>query len=624
MARARSSQQAWDTAVQVLVVGGSIGASILAGALTGGLGWVAAAATAAGAAGLTAVATAEYEIYQAGVTEQIAGGAHAASDLYSEFRLGSEGFLVWAQRNLEYTYAGSTGNVLVAIATAPIPGVGGTAARRVLAAMAMGGLDGLCGWLVDPRQNRGDFLVETHVLRGGTAETAPTPGQTLVMSVGMGAAFGGVFEGGIAGAQRLFFHVDGATGQTRALLEDGTDVTGEVQAFNGQLREGASEKKALQTFAEQVAARSRQLKDKPLLVPVTVEPQPVGRALSETPSAAIEGVVFRAEPLRSEADPIGAMAEYGIGLAGRPDPVVIHEALNALKAGNATPDQQKVLLLEIVADARQFIVFGRIAEKKKPDAPYWSQMSQACGLGRDCAAASLSALAESGSKPVAIDRFQAKAAFGFGGHSFLVVTFPDGSRHLVDPTFVQFLGKPGERLRRGAANIRGALTGDPRAEELAAMLARDGTLPLNEETAAFYVRSMAATQGKEVDTSALPDLTGRLLHGPGTEASERAGAGEPGVAFDPLPDKPEMETRETLLELAENHRGALKRQTEQLEDPDAKTALEKHIQSLEQLINRIEDRSRTEVTTEPPVEAGSGSPQPLTRAELEAAVAISF
>jgi hypothetical protein len=265
LAQARNEQAAWDTAVQVLVIGGSIGAALLAGAATGGLGWVAVGTAAAGAAGLAAAGTSSYEIYQAGVTEEIASGAHAAADLYPEFGLGSEGFLVWAERNLEHTKTAATGNILVAIATAPIPGAGSTVVKKVLASMLMGGLDGLCGWMVDPRVNQADFLIETHVLAGGTAETAPTPGQTLVMSIGAGALFGGLFEAGIHGAGRLYFHVDLNSGHTKVRLQDGTDVTAQLETLNQQLRAGTPESKANKDFIQQVLDQSRRLEREPLI-----------------------------------------------------------------------------------------------------------------------------------------------------------------------------------------------------------------------------------------------------------------------------------------------------------------------------------------------------------------------
>ncbi|MGB7950026.1 MAG: hypothetical protein WCH75_20260, partial [Candidatus Binatia bacterium] len=265
LAQARQAQAAWDTTVQILVIGGSIGAAILAGALTGGLGWVVAAGGAASAAGLAAIGTSGYEIYQAGVTEEIASGAHAASDLHSDFGLGSEGFLIWAERNLAHTNTAATGSVLVAIATAPIPGAGSTVIKKVLASMLMGGMDGLCGWMVDPRVNQADFLVETHVLAGGTPETAPTPGQTLRMSIGAGALFGGMFEAGIHGAQRLYFHVDMGSGHTKVSLEDGTDVTTQFDALNQQLREGEGERNVNKDFIEQVLMQSRRLEREPLI-----------------------------------------------------------------------------------------------------------------------------------------------------------------------------------------------------------------------------------------------------------------------------------------------------------------------------------------------------------------------
>lgn len=327
-----------------------------------------------------------------------------------------------------------------------------------------------------------------------------------------------------------------------------------------------------------------------------------------------------AAPHHAKQDPIGDIAERGIGLPQRPDPALVDKALVAVRGGNATPEQQRVLLSEIVAVVRQFLQIARIADKKSPDAPFWLQMSGACGLGRDCSAAVINSLARDIADPIGIDRFQANAAFGFGSHAFLVVTFSDGSRYLVDPTFVQFLGKSGERIRRGSPNIRGAFEGNLRAEELATTLARDGIMPLNEETAAFYVRSMAATVNRKVDASTLPDLTRRLLQGTGTEASERIGTGQPGVAFEPFPDRPQMESIETLLELAEETRLDLKSQVKALEDPAAKAAMEHHILLLEQLINRIEDRRRIEGTGGPDVGPGVGRPKPLTRAELEAQV----
>jgi hypothetical protein len=244
LAQARNAQAAWDLAVGILVLGGSILTGLAAGALTGGLGWGVATVAAVAAAGGAAAVAGAYEVHQAGVTEQIASGADATKDLHHEFGLGSEEFLVWAERNLDYTRGAALGNVLVAIATAPIPVIGGTLGKKIFAIIAMGGLDGICMWLVDNRLNDADFLVETHVLKGGTPETADTPVYTLVISVLQGAVFagviGGVIEGGLHSARRIFFHVDMGTGQTRVTLEDGADVTTQIEALNQQLRQGES------------------------------------------------------------------------------------------------------------------------------------------------------------------------------------------------------------------------------------------------------------------------------------------------------------------------------------------------------------------------------------------------
>ena len=266
LARAQRAQQSWDTAVSVLQVGGSIGAALLAGALTGGLGWAAAATAAMATAGATQVVQSAYDIEQARFTALIASGAHATADLHPEFGLGSEAYAQWALHNYRATEMAARGSTLVAIATAPIGGgATGTVLRKVAVAMAMGGLDGLGSWMVDPRLNDQDFLIETHALQGGRGP-ATTTGQTLLMSIGMGALVGGLFESGLIGAQGLLRHVrweagpDGtrvwmqgasgpvevthqrlrvhtdANGRTRYQLDDGTELEAPLRELDAQMR----------------------------------------------------------------------------------------------------------------------------------------------------------------------------------------------------------------------------------------------------------------------------------------------------------------------------------------------------------------------------------------------------
>jgi len=652
LAQARDAQAAWDTAVQVLVIGGSIGAALLAGALTGGLGWVATATAAAGAAGLAAAGTSSYEIYQAGVTEEIASGAHAASNLYPEFGLGSEGFLVWAERNLEHTITGTSGNILVAIATAPIPGAGSTLIKKVLASMLMGGLDGLCSWIVDPRVNQADFLIETHVLAGGKSETAPTPGQTLVMSIGAGALFGGLFEGGLKGAERLYFHVDMGSGHTKVSLENGTDVTAQVGSLNQQLREGEPKERAGSEFVDQILARSKQLERKPLLadqsrksgremmevesdvgsrqapgvsrpvkglskkftffgyphhltvverngelvlwlcspdcdalirkiedaIAITDPNSRMARDLSEllvdakyldrswnfltTEQAqrGLDDITSRLEKLGRKPALVGMETQgvlapllQGRNLPQGPSENAVLKARVALQQNAATKVDFEILLAESVKVSRKYLLAQSVANQG-PLSLTSTVLAGKCGMGRDCSAIYLAAIASQSASPIQISRFHTWTLFSdffqralkpVGNHAFAVVTFPDGSQYLLDPTFAQFesvVSKIGVR-------------------EFSVKLIENGFLPLDGNTAALYANALwrASPYESPLSNELAQEVANRLLSGKHAVMTEMVGAGQPGLAYS-LPargDFPDILSTEDVVKWAKAYRNTL-------------------------------------------------------------------
>ena len=687
LASARQEQEVWDMAVSILMVGGSIGAALAAGALSGGIGWAAVPAAMVAAGGATAV-TSLYEVHEVRITEQAASAAHAAQDLFPGFGLGSEENLILKEKELAYAKSAGIGNVVAAIALAPISGPQGYWIKQTLAAMAMGGLDGFCSWLVDKRLNNADFLVEAHALKGGAPETAPTAGGTLVMSISAGAVFGGVFEGGIQGIHatgRLFFHVEAGSGRTRVSLEDGTDVTAPFSALDQQLREGSTETEATRGFIDQILARSKQLEQEPLLpdpshrrgkradsdrgfssgevspsvgrvseqFALGAEPHhlalaerngkvvvdlcsgcgdlidKIERAIGEIPNspsiAQLNDLLVDVKYLNQSWSFLGqdqadkALAELterlidlgqgspdsvrillsektqdlltpllqGRGLSQGPSTEALLEARKALADGTADKEHFQVLLSEAVKDARTYLRARNVLSVEAGGSQWLNLTSKvlagACGLGRDCSGASLSAIASQSLKPIQISRFHTWKLFreflempnlDVTNHAFSVITFPDGSKYLVDPTFSQFESVVSR------VDVRGFATN----------LIRDGFMPFDDNNAALYAMALwrATPEKTPLHESFARQLGHRIQEGEHALKRETVGKGQEGVAYR-LPEGSDLDilSVEELLKYAK--RDYLP-QLEKMGNPDNMA------ESLKTLIQRLETSAGVEVT----------------------------
>jgi hypothetical protein len=210
----------------------------------------------------------------------------------------------------------------------------------------------------------------------------------------------------------------------------------------------------------------------------------------------------------------------GIGISEGPSTARLLQAREALKAGTAQSEDYMVLLQEAIDAARNRITAEAVVKRGK-SAPYSEIMHNACGIGRDCSAAVLRSLVGETAAPV-VSPYQSAEVFGFNRHAFSIVTFPDGTKFLVDTTFLQFLKSPVRKI-----TIREFLSGLEGGNNLAESLLKDGFILLDERTASLYVKSMAAAVGRD---QLIPEETylllgKKLLSGEGAAA----GLGEEGV-----------------------------------------------------------------------------------------------
>jgi len=273
----------------------------------------------------------------------------------------------------------------------------------------------------------------------------------------------------------------------------------------------------------------------------------------------------------------------GVSKAGRPSAEAVINARKALVAGIATMEDYAIVLREAVEDAWLYITATRKAFGKPSNLDNWEVMQGACGIGRDCSAASIASMSSGSSKPVIIRRFQAaevvaSPSIKSGSHQFITVEFSDGTKFLVDPTFAQFLRAEGKALQRGS-NIRNLVMSEEAMVELAESLLREGFTELDDVTAALYVRYMQAvtTQAEGLGEASVPVMARKILDGSGAHGKDVVGAGQAGIVSD-LGE--ELFGQEGLLDEAEKAHVLLKH---------AGGSDELMIR-LEWLINRIDER----------------------------------
>ena len=170
-------------------------------------------------------------------------------------------------------------------------------------------------------------------------------------------------------------------------------------------------------------------------------------------------------------------------------------------------------------------------------------------------------------KALRIDRFQAVRVFGKESynHCFSVVTFSDGTKYLVDPTFSQF-----QFAFANAADVT-----------FATELSRNGFARLDDVTSTLYASHLRRAELGPASASESSALGARIHTGEWADKVEPVGGGSPRVMFEQGPPEEMLDVlgREQILDRAVNAREMLLEQG----DPHdlAKT--------LEWLINRIEE-----------------------------------
>jgi hypothetical protein len=266
-------------------------------------------------------------------------------------------------------------------------------------------------------------------------------------------------------------------------------------------------------------------------------------------------------------DPVLLPLLEGVGLSARPPSAVLLQAREALRRGTATTDDLEVLLQEAVSDARDLVVAASVAKGKSIKSPSWDVMCLACGPGRDVSAASLAGMAAESAQALRIDRFQAVRVFGEESynHAFGVVTFSDGTKYLVDPTFAQFQAKFAT-----AADVT-----------FATDLVRDGFVRLDDVNGALYASHLRRAELAPASAAESSALASRLHTGEWADKVETVGAGRPGLMLhEPSPPESMLNvlSREEMLEDAVHTRQRLLLQ----DDPQGLA------QAMEWLINRIE------------------------------------
>ena len=138
-----------------------------------------------------------------------------------------------------------------------------------------------------------------------------------------------------------------------------------------------------------------------------------------------------------------------------------------------------------------------------------------CGGGRDISADAILSRIGNSPHPITIERIQA-AHLGiprtnqFGEttaqrHGLLIMTLPDGTRILVDPTAAQFTARsrPSFSAEHMLSTVEGA--------SLAATLLRDGMIVLTPETAGEISRQYVMLLGADPGTA--ESFAARLLGG---------------------------------------------------------------------------------------------------------------
>jgi hypothetical protein len=296
----------------------------------------------------------------------------------------------------------------------------------------------------------------------------------------------------------------------------------------------------------------------------------------------------RGVPQLAPEDDLNAMLRLG----ARVEPPTADElamAVSRLNAGKSTPSDHVVLLRQAVAETRAFIQapLGRPLD--------YTAVKNCCGAGRDVSAASLGGLLSSGPTDVSVARFQSQEVFGANKHGFTVVTFRDGRKFLVDPTFAQFFHPASTRDPQ--AKTANLLRADTVGLRFANDLVRNGFVQLDETSARLYARALGVERGRESGAAA------RLLANRKAELVEHVGRGK-GTVFRLLGSEPDILDRRDIRGFVEERMAQLRQEG----DPY------KLLPQLERLESRVQapqvSAAKPQAVTASGVIGGSKTPAP--------------
>jgi hypothetical protein len=242
------------------------------------------------------------------------------------------------------------------------------------------------------------------------------------------------------------------------------------------------------------------------------------RAVLNGSPARVTAGSARGVPQLTPEDDLNAMLRLGATVEP-PTAEEVTSAVGHLNVGKATPADHTVLLRQAVAETRAFIQapVGRPLN--------YAAVKDCCGAGRDVSAASLGGLLSSGTTDVTVARFQSREVFGANKHAFTVVTFNDGRKFLIDPTFAQFFHPA--NTKDPQAKTANVLRADAGGLRFANELVRNGFVELDETSARLYARSLGVEGGRESGAAA------RLLANKKAELVELVGRGKSTVFHSP-------------------------------------------------------------------------------------------
>jgi hypothetical protein len=268
------------------------------------------------------------------------------------------------------------------------------------------------------------------------------------------------------------------------------------------------------------------------------------RAVLNGSPARVTAGSARGVPQLTPEDDLNAMLRLGAKVEP-PTAEEVTSAVGHLNAGKSTPADHIVLLRQAVAETRAFIQ----APAGRP--LNYAAVKDCCGAGRDVSAASLGDLVSGGATDVTVARFQSREVFGANKHAFTVVTFNNGRKFLVDPTFAQFFHPASTKDPQ--AKTANVLRADAGGLRFANELVQNGFVELDETSARLYARALGVEDGRESGAAA------RLLSNKRAELVEHVGQGKSTVFRSPG-HEPDILDRHDIRKSVEERIAQLRRE----------------------------------------------------------------